>query len=104
MKSAFDVIRYPVTTEKARRGWTQESPGRLYTFEVDPRANKSAIKSAIERAFGVRVKQVRTMVRKGKFRRRLGFRGGNRGGYTATRKRAIVTLAPGEKIAFFDGI
>jgi len=99
MKLAHDIIRYPVNTEKARLGWAENPKGRWYTFEVDKMATKQAIKQAVEKAFQVKVTDVHTLVRAGKFRRRRMI-----GGYTADTKRAIVTLAPGEKIAFFDGI
>lgn len=99
MSSAFDIIRYPVNTEKSRLGWNEDEKGRWYTFEVAKNATKPQIKTAVEKAFDVKVKEVRTLTRKGKFKRRR-----QAGGYTSDIKRAIVTLVPGEKIPFFDGV
>ena len=69
-----------------------------YTFEVDPRSNKTEIKIAIEQVFGVKVSSVNTINRKGKTRRtRFGL------GKRKDVKRAIVTLADGEAIDVFGG-
>ena len=99
VKFAYDVIRLPVNTEKARLGWGEQPKGRWYTFEVEVSATKPQNKAAVEDAFKVRVRDVRTLTKKGKFRRRR-----TAGGYTSAAKRAIVTLEPGEKIGFFEGI
>lgn len=99
MKSPFDIIRSPVNTERARLGWAESTKGRVYTFEVDPAATKADVKKAVEKAFSVHVADVRTLNRKGKLRRRRIV-----AGYKSDTKRAIVTLAPDQKIAFFDGI
>jgi large subunit ribosomal protein L23 len=99
MKTAFEIIRFPVNTEKARTGWVDSPSGRRYTFLVDRSATKADVKKAVEAAFQVKVKDVRTMTRKGKFRRRRIV-----GGYTSDTKRAVVTLQPEQKIAFFEGI
>ncbi|HBW47614.1 TPA: 50S ribosomal protein L23 [bacterium] len=96
---SFKVIKAPIVTEKAREGWKDEIKGRLYSFEVDKSSTKAEIKSAVETAFEVKVAEVRTMTKCGKFRRRR-----MRGGYTAETKRAMVRLLPDYKIPFFDGI
>lgn len=57
------------------------------------------IRHAVEQMFKVHVKEVRTMMVKGKFKRR-----GKTEGYTSTKKKAIVTLRPGERIAIFEGL
>lgn len=85
-KNPRDIILRPVVTEK--------SSGLMdlgkYTFEVDPRANKTEIKIAIEQIFGVKVQKVATQNRKGKvYRRRDGI------GKRRDVKRAIVTVAEG---------
>lgn len=85
-KNPRDVILRPVVTEK--------SSGLMdlgkYTFEVDPRANKTEIKIAVEQIFGVKVAKVATQNRKGKvYRRRDGI------GKRRDVKRAIVTVAEG---------
>jgi len=85
---ARDVIKRPVITERSM----QLVSDKKYTFEVDPRANKSQIKRAVEEIFGVKVKKVNTMNYKGKFKR---F--GRYSGYTARRKKAIVQLTPESK-------
>ncbi len=99
ISKAYSIIREPVNTEKARRGWAENPAGRTYTFLVDTSAGKDEIKKAVEAAFSVKVAVVRTQNRKGKFRRRR-----IQGGWRSDTKRAIVTLAPDQKISFFDGI
>lgn len=92
---ARDVIKRPVITERSMETLDE----KRYTFEVDPRANKTEIKSAVEEIFGVKVQKVNTMNYKGKFRR---F--GQYSGYRPKRKKAIIQLTPDSKeIDFFDG-
>ncbi len=67
-----------------------------YTFEVDPRSNKSQIRDAVESVFGVKVIRVNTMNRKGKTKR-TGYKLGKRKDV----KRAVVTLAEGDSIDLF---
>lgn len=85
-KNPRDVILKPVASEKAAR---LEDEGK-YTFIVHPDANKTEIKIAIEKIFGVKVASVNTQNRKGKVRRtRDGL------GKSKDTKRAIVTLREG---------
>ena len=92
-KDPRDVIIEPVASEKAAR---LEDEGK-YTFIVDPRANKTEIKIAIEEIFGVKVGQVATQNRKGKtYRTRTGQ------GKRKDVKRAIVTLREGAIDIFGD--
>ncbi|QOQ38366.1 50S ribosomal protein L23 [Trueperella pecoris] len=85
-KDPRDVILEPVASEKAAR---LEDEGK-YTFIVDPKANKTEIKIAIEKIFGVKVESVNTQNRQGKTRRtRDGI------GRRKNTKRAIVTLREG---------
>ena len=85
-KNPRDIILKPVTTEKSSILMDQGK----YTFEVDPRANKTEIKIAIEAIFGVKVSSVATQNRKGKvYRTRNGI------GTRKDIKRAIVTLREG---------
>lgn len=85
-KNPRDIILRPVVSEKS---YTLMDEG-AYTFEVDPRANKTEIKVAIEAIFGVKVDSVNTQNRKGKTRRtRDGL------GKRKDVKRAIVTLREG---------
>lgn len=86
------IIRRPVVTEKSMR---QSELRRTYTFEVAPEANKVEIRRAVEALFDVHVINVNTMRVPGKQRRRSYQHGEGR---TAERKKAMVTLAPGESI------
>ena len=88
-----DVILQPVISEKSY-GLLDEGK---YTFIVDPRANKTEIKIAIEQVFAVKVESVNTINRKGKTRRtKFGL------GKRKDTKRAIVTLREGT-IDIFGG-
>ncbi len=96
MPHLYDVLVRPVTTE---RNTDLMQQGR-YTFEVAPDANKIQIKEAVETAFDVKVLAVNTMNVHRKLRReRTRFRG-----YRSGWKKAIVTLAPGDKIEIFEGV
>jgi large subunit ribosomal protein L23 len=86
------IIRRPVVTEKSMTG---SETGNVYTFEVDPGANKVEIRRAVEALFKVDVTNVNTLRVQGKARRRS-YRHGI--GRTAERKKAMVTLAPGQSI------
>ena len=93
-KDPRDVILSPVVSEKSY-GLLDEGK---YTFVVDPRANKTEIKIAIEQIFSVKVASVNTINRKGKTRRtRNGL------GKRKDTKRAIVSLAEGHRIDIFGG-
>jgi large subunit ribosomal protein L23 len=93
VKSARDVIIRPVVSEKSYAGLESN----VYTFLVDPRANKTEIKEAVQSIWNVRVTSVNTINRKGKTKRRR-FTVGKR----ADQKRAIVTLADGDSIEIFE--
>jgi large subunit ribosomal protein L23 len=93
MKSPRDVILRPVISEKAYGLIDQNT----YTFLVHPDANKSQIRQAVESTWGVRVVSVNTSNRRGKLKRHRFVRG-----RTAGSKRAIVKLAPGDKIELFE--
>ncbi|MEA5655118.1 50S ribosomal protein L23 [Cutibacterium granulosum] len=89
-----DTILAPVVSEKSYGLLDQNT----YTFLVKPTANKTEIKIAIEEIFGVKVTSVNTMNRKGKTRRtRYGM------GKRPDTKRAIVTVAEGDRIDIFSG-
>jgi large subunit ribosomal protein L23 len=89
-----DILVRPVVSEKSY-GLLDEGK---YTFVVAPDANKTQIKQAVEEVFRVKVTGVNTLNRQGK-RRRTRFGWGKR---TDT-KRAIVTLAEGDRIDIFGG-
>jgi large subunit ribosomal protein L23 len=92
-KDPRDILIAPVVSEKSY-GLLDEGK---YTFVVDPRANKTEIKIAVERVFGVKVDSVNTLNRKGKTRRtKFGV------GKRKNTKRAIVTLKEGS-IDIFGG-
>jgi large subunit ribosomal protein L23 len=93
-KDPRDILLAPVVSEKSY-GLLDEGK---YTFLVDPRANKTEIRIAVEKVFGVKVTSVNTINREGKRKRtRTGF------GKRANTKRAIVTLAEGDRIDIFGG-
>jgi large subunit ribosomal protein L23 len=89
-----DILLRPVVSEKSY-GLLDEGK---YTFVVDPSANKTQIKQAVEEVFRVKVTGVNTLNRQGK-RRRTRFGWGKR----VDSKRAIVTLAEGDRIDIFGG-
>ena len=72
-----------------------------YVFEVAPAANKYQIKEAVQRAFDVTVTAVNTSNERG---RRPRTRTGRRAGTPPTYKKAIVTVAEGDQIEFFEGV
>ena len=89
-----DVLISPVVSEKSY-GLLDENK---YTFMVAPDANKTQIKLAVEQVFGVKVTGVNTNNREGKrVRTRSGW------GRRAATKRAIVTVAVGDRIDIFGG-
>jgi len=99
MADTFVLIR-PIVTEKMTR---LSEEGRHYAFEVRKDANKIEIRRAIEARYpGVAVKEVRTMIVRGKNRRRF-TRAGVVQGKERSYKKAIVTLTDGE-IDFFEGV
>ena len=85
----LEIIKAPVITEKSQ---IAKSNGQ-YTFKVDPKANKTEIKEAIEKLFNVKVKEIRTINVKVKKRRV-----GRYTGLTNRSKKAIVTLEEGQTI------
>lgn len=96
----MEFILEPVVTEKANRLTEQLSS---YTFRVSPEANKYQIKDAVEKLYGVKVKDVNTMVVRGKNKKRYTKTAIVRG-RTASWKKAIVTLADGGSIDFYSNI
>jgi large subunit ribosomal protein L23 len=93
-KDHRDVLLAPVISEKSY-GLLDENK---YTFVVHPDANKTEIKIAVEKVFNVKVERVNTINRQGKRKRtRQGF------GKRKDTKRAIVSLAAGDRIEIFGG-
>ena len=96
------IIRRPLLTEKMSR---LEETERKYAFEVHQASNKLEIKAAVEAQFGVKVVKVATQNRLGKAKNQSMRSGGHTirtTGHRANWKKAIVTLADGEKIDLFE--
>jgi large subunit ribosomal protein L23 len=92
----YEILRQPVVTEKT----TMQSAGAKYTFRVPVNANKIQVKEAVELAFkDVEVVDVNTSHVRGKERRL-----GRHKGVTPDWKKAVVTLKPGQRIEFFEGV
>jgi len=93
----YEVLKRPITTEKSVK---QSDLLNQYTFEVDRRANKHLVKEAVQTAFAVEVVDVRMITVPAK-RRRYGRR------VVISKpqwKKAVVTLAQGNRIQFFEGV
>ncbi|CCK81638.1 MULTISPECIES: 50S ribosomal protein L23 [Desulfobacula] len=92
----YEIVRGPVVTEKTT---LQKELNNQVTLKVDKRANRVQIKDAVEKSFNTKVKQVRTIKVKGKVKQR-----GKIIGKRKDWKKAIVTLMPGQRIDFFEGV
>jgi len=92
----YSIILRPIVTEKSMQ--LKETQNKV-TFEVHPKANKQEIKAAVEKLFNVKVLSVNTLNVRGK-KKRLGRVVGR----TKNWKKAVVTLAPGHHIEFFEGM
>lgn len=95
MKDPRDIIISPVVSEKSYAG-VQDN---RYSFYVDTRTGKGEIKRAIEEIFSVKVLKINTVNVKPKPKRL-----GRSVGKSPRRKKAIVTLKKGDKIAFFESV
>lgn len=92
--NAHDIILKPVITEKSNDGVAT----KRYAFMVDPRADKTQVKAAVEEVFDVKVESVNIVNVRGKLKRQ-----GRTSGYTSKRKKAYVTLTESSKaIPFFE--
>lgn len=94
----YNILKRPVDTEKTRYQGDLDEP--QYSFEVDRRANKQQIKAAVEEIFDVDVLKVRIInvkPKRGRYGRRVVVR---RPGW----KKAIVTLAWGQRLDIFEGV
>ena len=94
----FEVIKRPVITEKSQ---VASETARQYTFEVDRRANKFQVKEAVEAAFPnvtvVKVNIMNVPPKRGRYGRRVIVK-------DPAWKKAVVTLAAGQSIQFFEGV
>jgi large subunit ribosomal protein L23 len=95
MREADRVLIRPVVSEKS---YALMDSG-VYIFVVDPDATKIEVRQAVEQTFSVKVRKVNTLNRSGKARRN---RRTNVRGRRPDTKRAIITLAPGERIDLFE--
>jgi large subunit ribosomal protein L23 len=91
-----DVIRRPLVTEKST---VARETGNVVTLAVDPRASKYDIQRAVEKLFDVKVLDVRTLRMAPKLRRV-----GKNQGRKPEWKKALVRLAEGQSIEFFEGM
>lgn len=94
--NVFEVIRKPLVTEKSNIGRETQN---LVTLAVDPRASKHDVRRAVEQLFGVDVLDVRTLRMPHKSRRVGRFLGRK-----TQWKKAVVRLAEGQKIEFYEGV
>lgn len=96
MRDPHDIIKRPIVTEASMDAMADKK----YTFVVDKKSNKTEIKNAVEKIFGVKVASVNTMNMLGKTKRQ-GIHVGKKSDW----KKAIVTLTEDSKtIEFFEGI
>lgn len=91
------ILLKPLISEKATL--SKEFANQV-VFYVHPKANKIEIKKAVEQAFDVKVEGVNVVRKRPSARTRFGRAVGRQSGH----KKAYVTLAPGEKIEFFEGV
>ncbi len=96
MMDFYQVLKRPLVSEKSTK---QKEQSNQIVFEVDRRANKVLVRNAVENIFKVQVMDVQVVNVKGK-ERRLGRNVGRKPDW----KKAIVRLAPGENIEFFEGV
>jgi len=96
MKSLHDIIKRPIITERT----TDMMAEKKYVFEVPLKANKTEIKQAVEKVFGVKVAAVNTVRVPAKPKRY-----GKYSGYTSEWKKAIVKLtADSKELEFYEGV
>lgn len=96
--SLHDIIRFPHITEKSTQQ-SELSQGQVIALKVRPDCSKHQIREAVEKVFEVEVASVRTSRYQGK-RKRQGRYEGRRAAW----KKAYVTLKPGHKVEFFEGV
>ena len=95
MDNLRDVLIRPLVTEKSNILMTENK----YVFKVALKANKIEIRNAVEKIFNVKVLDVKTLIVNGKIKRM-----GKTAGYRSDYKKAIVKLAPGNRIEIFEGV
>ena len=95
MNNLRDVLIRPMVTEKTNLLMAENK----YVFKVALKANKVEIRQAVEKIFNVKVLEVTTLIVNGKIKRM-----GKTAGYRSDYKKAIVKLAPGNRIEIFEGV
>ncbi len=95
-EKSYQILKRPLVTEKST---TEKDERNKLFFEVDRRANKIEIKQAVEQIFKVDVLDVTTMNVRGK-KKRVGRFFTKR----SDRKKAMVTIKPGQRVEFFEGV
>lgn len=108
-KSPYKILVRPILTERSMEAQNEpvlkprpsglphsDPKGGKYTFQVSPDANKREIRTAVEKAFNVKVMAVNTVNCEGKAKRMRTIKMGKRADW----KKAVVTLAPGQRIDF----
>jgi large subunit ribosomal protein L23 len=95
-EKSYQILKRPLVTEKST---TEKDERNKLFFEVDRRANKIEIKQAVEQIFKVDVLDVTTMNVRGK-KKRVGRYFTKR----SDRKKAMVTIKPGQRVEFFEGV
>jgi len=95
-KNPYEILRRPLITEKST---TEKETSNKLGFEVALRANKIEIKQAVEQMFKVNVLDVTTMTMRGK-KKRVGRFITRRPDW----KKAMVTIKPGQRVEFFEGV
>jgi large subunit ribosomal protein L23 len=96
--SVYDVIRFPLITEKST-ALGEGGEQQIVAFRVGVETNKNQVKEAVEKIFEVKVDRVRTARFQGKMKRQ-----GRNMGRRPSWKKAYVTLKPGQRIEFFEGV
>ncbi|MFP4212589.1 MAG: 50S ribosomal protein L23 [Desulfohalobiaceae bacterium] len=91
------ILLKPVVTEKSTHLKDLENQ---VVFRVAESANKVQIKQAVQKAFDVQVQDVKVLNKKAKTKRKFGRQSGRRPGH----KKAYISLAPGNKIDYFEGV
>ena len=100
MSKYYVILSAPVITERSTKLIENSN---LYTFKVNPKANKVEIKKAVESSYGVSVKKVRTMIYGAESRTRYtkrGIQNSKKGSY----KKAVVKISEGDRIDFFANL
>ena len=92
----YNVLVRPLLSEKSN---DVREKSNKYSFQVAPKATKGDVRNAIEKVFNVKVTSVHTLVNRGKVKRR-----GNQVYKASNTKKAVVTLAEGNKIPLFEDL